>query len=510
MQSADCPEPGRALTSLRDQRRDHRCRRNRLPRETTRSQLALTLEAALAAIADAGLAPTDIDGLIPYAGGGVVAEDFITNFGLRDVTYSALTPLGGASPVAALQSAALAVASGVARHVLLTLGRGSIAGGRITRRLAEMPQMHVVGEFEMPLGCNAPAQFYAHMARRHMALYGTTQDQFAEVALTCRRHAQLNERAMMRKPMTREDYWNSRLIADPFRLFDCSLESAGAAAVVVSSAAAARDLRPRPVWIGGVAESGFTERDYQRPDLTTFGLARRAACLRHGRRRPRRHRRRRIYDCFTWVVLCQPRGPRLLRQGRRRRLRRERPYRARRRTALEHPRRPAVEAHIAGMNHIIELVRQLRGDCGARQVAQAESAWSRDSVTWAMAPSPSCIDDRVQRHLAATSAATGEPGDRALLGGLARAPPAPAALYRCHRPSLPASAVRGVPCLRTRLGGSERARDGAQLEYQPPRFRTDLQADLPYTLVTVDLAEGVRLLARLAAGDPARCAWASR
>lgn len=363
------------MTSLRDRAAITGVGETAYTRETARSQLALTLEAALAAIADAGLAPTDIDGLIPYAGGGVVAEDFITNFGLRDVTYSALTPLGGASPVAALQSAALAVASGVARHVLLTLGRGSIAGGRITRRLAEMPQMHVVGEFEMPLGCNAPAQFYAHMARRHMALYGTTQGQFAEVALTCRRHAQLNERAMMRKPMTREDYWNSRLIADPFRLFDCSLESAGAAAVVVSSAAAARDLRPRPVWIGGVAEghpdspSAIT----QRPDLTTFGLARAA---------PRAYAMAgvgpadidvaEIYDCFTWVVLCQledlgfcakGEGGAFVENGR---------------IALDGALPLNThggllsEAHIAGMNHIIELVRQLRGDCGARQVAQAE------------------------------------------------------------------------------------------------------------------------------------------
>ena len=98
-------------------------------RESTKSQLALTLEASLAAIADAGLAPTDIDGVIPYGGGGIVAEDFVTNFGLPDLRYSALTPMGGASPVAALQSATMAVATGVANHVLVALGRGSISGG---------------------------------------------------------------------------------------------------------------------------------------------------------------------------------------------------------------------------------------------------------------------------------------------------------------------------------------------------------------------------------------------
>ena len=344
-------------------------------RETSRSQLALTLEAALAAIADAGLDPKDIDGVIPYAAGGVVAEDFITNFGLPDLRYSALTPMGGASPVAALQSAAMAVATGVANHVLIALGRGSIAGGRIAKRLAEMPQMRTVGEFEMPLGTNAPAQFYAHMARRHMQLYGTTVEQFAEVALTCRRHAQLNERAMMRKPMTREDYFASRLIAEPFRLFDCSLESAGAAAVVVSGAARARDLRQRPVWIGGVAEghpdspSAIT----QRADMTRFGIAHAApVAFRMAGVTPADIDVAEIYDCFSWVVICQLEDLGFCAKGEGGQF-------------VEHGRIGLggtlpinthggllSEAHIAGMNHIVELVRQLRGTCGARQVAEAE------------------------------------------------------------------------------------------------------------------------------------------
>ena len=82
-------------------------------RVTDKSALALSLEASLAAIRDAGLDPKDIDGVIPYGAGGIVAEDFITNFGLPDLRYSAQTPMGGASAVAALQSAAMAVASGV-------------------------------------------------------------------------------------------------------------------------------------------------------------------------------------------------------------------------------------------------------------------------------------------------------------------------------------------------------------------------------------------------------------
>ena len=344
-------------------------------RETTKSPLALTLEASLNAIRDAGLDPKDIDGVIPYGAGGIVAEDFITNFGLPDLRYSALTPMGGASPVAAIQSAVMAVASGVARHVLVTLGRGSISAGRITDRLAQMAQMRVVGEFEMPLGTNAPAQFYAHMARRHMETFGTRSEQFAEVAMTCRRHAQMNPRAMMQKPMTLADHQSSRMIADPLRLFDCCLESAGAAAVVVSRAEQAPDLAQQPVYISGVAEghpdspSAITHR----PELTRLGIARAApvafemAGITHADIDVAE-----IYDCFTYIVICQLEDMGFCAKGEggdfvsggRIGLGGELPINTH--GGL------LSEAHIAGMNHIVELVRQLRGACGERQVADAE------------------------------------------------------------------------------------------------------------------------------------------
>ncbi len=343
-------------------------------RESEKSQLALTLEASLNAIVDAGLDPKDIDGVIPY-GGGIVAEDFITNFGLPDLRYSATTPMGGASPVAALQSAAMAVATGVAKHVLIALGRGSISGGRIGKRLAEMPQMRLVSEFEMPIGTNAPAQFYAHMARRHMELYGTTSEHFAEIAMTCRQNAELNDRAMMRKPMTFEDHQASRMIAEPFRLFDCSLESAGAAAVVVTSAERAKDLHQDPIFIGGIAEghpdspSAIT----QRADMTRIGIAQAApiafamADVTHADIDVAE-----IYDCFTYIVLCQledmgfcgkGEGGDFVANGR---LRLDGALPINTHGGL------LSEAHIAGMNHIVELVRQLRGSCGTRQVKDAE------------------------------------------------------------------------------------------------------------------------------------------
>ena len=144
-------------------------------RGTDRTPLSFQLEASLRAIEDAGLKPTDIDGVIPYGQGGAVAEDFITNFGIPDLRFSATTPMGGASAVASIQCAIAAIGAGICNHVLLSLGRTGYSGGRIGARVQQMPQFRLIGEFEMPSGAIAPAQLYAVMARRHMELYGTTR-----------------------------------------------------------------------------------------------------------------------------------------------------------------------------------------------------------------------------------------------------------------------------------------------------------------------------------------------
>ena len=277
-------------------------------RNSGKSVVALQMEASLAAIADAGLAPTDIDGIIAYAPSGVVAEDFVTNFGIPDLRFSATTPMGGASAVAAVQCALAVVATGVCRHVLIPLGRNGASGSRIGARVREMPQFRVVGEFEMPVGALAPVQLYAPMARRHMELYGTTSRQFGEIAVATRRHAALHGNAIMTAPITIEDHQASRMIADPLRLLDCSLESDGAAAVVVSAAERARDLARRPVYVMGVAEGHPDSPSVisQRPDLTTLGLAKAAprafAMAGVG---PADIDVAEIYDCFTYTVLCQ-------------------------------------------------------------------------------------------------------------------------------------------------------------------------------------------------------------
>lgn len=345
-------------------------------RGSTKTAFELQIESSLKAIADAGLSPKDIDGIIPIGLVSGTADDFIDNFGLPDLRFSTVVPHGGASPAMALQCAAAAVASGACNHVLITFGRNvSAASNKAGARIHSMPQFHFVTEFEYAMGAIAPAQLYAPMARRHMELYGTTVAQFGEVAVACREHALLNGNAVMTKPITLEDHRNSRMIADPFRLLDCSLESDGGAAVVVSASERAGDLRHRKIYISGVAE-GHPDSPgsiTQRSDMTSLGLAKAAPrAFQMAGVTPADIDVAEIYDCFTYAVIRQfedmgfcakgEGGPFV--QGGRLKLG----------GALPTNTHGGLlsQAHVWGLNHIVELVRQLRGDAGKAQVKGAE------------------------------------------------------------------------------------------------------------------------------------------
>ena len=344
-------------------------------RSSGKSVVALQMEAALAAIADAGLGPKDIDGIIAYAASGVVAEDFVTNFGIPDLRFSATTPMGGASCVAAVQCAIAVIAAGICRHVLIPLGRNGASESRIGSRVRQLPQFRVVGEFEMPVGAIAPAQLYAPMARRHMECYGTTSRQLGEIAVTTRRHAGLHGNAMMTAPITLEDHQHSRMIADPLRLLDCSLESDGAAAVVVSAAERAPDLRGRPVYVLGIAE-GHPDSPTtitQRPDLTTLGVAKAAPrAFQMAGVTPADVDVAEIYDCFTYIVLCQLEDLGFCKKGEGGTFVEGGALGLGGRLPVNTHGGLLSQAHVAGLNHIVELVRQLRGEGGATQVQDAE------------------------------------------------------------------------------------------------------------------------------------------
>jgi acetyl-CoA acetyltransferase len=282
-------------------------------RGTELSTLELHLMAALEAIEDAGLTPAEIDGVMPNELAGTIAEDFILNLGLPELSFSSTIRTGGASFASAIQSAALAIAGGVARTVLLVAGRRGYSAQRVSLTsegaIAPHPVMRHIDEFERPFGNTVASQWFAHAARRHMHEFGTTSEDFGRIAVACRKHANANPRALMfEKPMTLDQHQASAMIADPLRLFDCSLETDGATAIVLTSIERARDLAKPAIPILGVGEghgsppTSITQKA-RLTEIEGLAVAARRAFDMAGLR-PEDIDAAQIYDGFTWVVLA--------------------------------------------------------------------------------------------------------------------------------------------------------------------------------------------------------------
>jgi acetyl-CoA acetyltransferase len=343
------------------------------------TQLGIQLKASMNAIAEAGLSPSRIDGIMPFPNVGN-AEELAANLGCDNLRYAATIHMGGAAPVASLQAAAAAVVAGMADYVLLPAGWNGYSGARVrqtvSQDLASIPGGAIARDYYLPFGFTAPPQWYAVMARRHMHEFGTKHEQLGAIAVAMRKHAQLNPGAVMNgRPMTLDEYMASPMLADPYRFFDCCLETDGAAAVIVTTTERARDLPTQPIYIMGAAcgQPYPADEITNRKDIFQTGLSIAApeAFAKAGVT-PSDLDFAMIYDCFTFEVLqqieeigfCKRGEGGAFVEGGRIELGGELPINTH--GGL------LSEAHVLGMSHIVEAVKQLRGSALGRQVEGAE------------------------------------------------------------------------------------------------------------------------------------------
>lgn len=222
-------------------------------KDSGRSEMSLAAEAILKAISDAGLKPSDVDGIAKYTMDNNSEIDIAANLGIPALRFFGEVGYGGGGgPVGSVLLAAMAVATGMANCVVAframneRSGRGTPRYGQASVRKGAPGS----NAYQEPFGLFSPAQMVALAARRHMHLYGTKSEHFGAIAVACRTHAQNNPNAVMKgRPITIEDHQNSRMIADPLHLLDCCLETDGGAAVVITSAERAKDLKHKPVYI---------------------------------------------------------------------------------------------------------------------------------------------------------------------------------------------------------------------------------------------------------------------
>jgi acetyl-CoA acetyltransferase len=352
-------------------------------RNSGRSDLTLATQAALAAIDDAGLKPKDIDGIVRCDMDLVRANDLVQSLGLDGLSYFGEVGPGGVAPCAMVGQAVGAILSGQATTVLVFRSLNGRSGRRYGQSAATDRRVGGGGsydEFFLPYGLLTPGQIFALIAQRHMLEYGTSEKDLGQIALTCRERANANPAAQMHdRILTMDDYMAARMISRPLRLFDFCLETDGGCAVIVTAADRAKDRPKPPVLIRAVAQGSLPSPQpgiqfpvLMRESITTLPAKPTADTLyRRAGIGPDDIDVAQIYDCFTITVLLQledfgfcPKG-----EGG--------PFVSSGEIGLG-GRIPIntggghlSEGYIHGMNHIVEGVRQIRGD-STSQVPGAE------------------------------------------------------------------------------------------------------------------------------------------
>ena len=342
------------------------------------TSLGLQAEASRLALVDAGIKPGDVEAvynLDPYTQAmSMFAQSLLEYLGLKPNVAATIDAGGTVTPMTMILNAIAAIGQGYAEVALCTFGENALTGR--PKGVHGLPQGPSLGqeEFEEPFGCIGMVIPYALVAQRHMHRYGTTKEQLGAVAISARQHAAFNPRAQMQKPMTMVDYMSARPIADPFGLLDCSVMSDGAGAVVLTTVERARDLRTTPVRVLGFGGKATHKNVNQMPDLGDLGLkpAGDVALARAGLGIADADFCC-IHDAFTISTILGAEALGLCGPGE------GGPYAAAGKLDLGGP-CPVnphggllSHAHIGGMNHLCEAVRQLRHEAEPpRQVPEAK------------------------------------------------------------------------------------------------------------------------------------------
>ena len=348
-----------------------------------RSELQLAAEAIRAALADAGLTSSDVDGMCTFTMDTNSEIDVARAVGIGELTFFSRIHYGGGAACGVLQQAALAVAAGIAEVVVVYRAFNERSGHRFGLGTADRPVNATTDStrlaFTNPMGLLTPAQQVAMFATRYMHEYGATSEDFGRVSVAMRRHAASNPKAWFyQQPITLADHQASRWITTPLHLLDCCQESDGAQALVVTTVERARGLPNAPAVIAAAAQGAGADQhmmtSYYRQSLSglpEMGLVGRQLYGQAGIG-PSDIQTAVLYDHFTPFVLTQLEELGFCPRGEARHFVADGGIEIGGRLPVNPHGGQLGEAYIHGVNGIAEAVRQVRGTA-VNQVAEVRS-----------------------------------------------------------------------------------------------------------------------------------------
>lgn len=351
-------------------------------KDSGRSELQLAAEAARAALADAGLDPSDVDGLVTFTMDSNAEIALARELGVPELTFFSRIDYGGGAACATVQQAAMAVATGIAEVVICYRAFNERSGrrfGQVSTAAATVPTSNGLDNaWSYPMGLGTPAATVAMFARRYMHAYGATSADFGRVAVADRKHAATNPNAWFYdRPITLAEHQASRWVVEPLHLLDCCQETDGGVALVVTSAERAADLPNPPAVIAAAAQGSGTDQfvmtSYYRDDLTglpEMGLVGKQLWRQSGTSQSDVDVAV-LYDHFTPFVLIQLEELGFCPPGEARNFIADGAIELGGRLPVNPHGGQLGEGYLHGMNGIAEAVRQLRGTA-VNQVSGAE------------------------------------------------------------------------------------------------------------------------------------------